>query len=152
MNERKAKILLVVREILLGKLSVEDALEQTRIKDKRTLIHWIKVVKDIDKIDQDSNNETYHNDIDKHNIGECIKIDQLKLDSNVISSDKNPGAKENNSELAQKIIVLQSELTELKRRNKEFLRFQNILTNKINDLEILIDYAERTYKVKILKV
>ncbi|MDR2270114.1 MAG: hypothetical protein LBF27_04325 [Sphingobacterium sp.] len=152
MNERKAKILLVVREVLLGKLSVEDALEQTRIKDKRTLIHWIKVVKDIDKIDQDLNKETYHNDIDKHSIGECIKIDQLKLDNNVISSDKNPGAKENNSELAQKIIVLQSELTELKRRNKEFLRFQNILTNKINNLEILIDYAEWTYKVEILKV
>lgn len=53
----------------------------------------------INKIDHDSNKETYHNDIDKHSIGECIKIDQLQLDNNVISSDKNPRADEINSEL-----------------------------------------------------
>lgn len=125
MKEKKTLMLHVARQVLMGKLTIEEAMEQSQVKDRRTIVSWAK---------------------------RAIKEDNIEKEHNKDIKYKNTSEEEVRPSVEEKIIRLESELANFKNRNLELLRFQNVLTNKINDLEILINYAERTYKIDIMRI
>lgn len=125
MNEKKTLMLHVARQVLMGKLTIEEAMEQSQVKDRRTIVSWAK---------------------------RAMKADHIEKEQNKDINCKNTSEKDIRPSAEEKIIRLESELANFKNRNMELLRFQNVLTNKINDLEILINYAEKTYKIDIMRI
>ncbi|MCS4226502.1 hypothetical protein [Sphingobacterium sp. BIGb0165] len=125
MKEKKTLMLHVARQVLMGKLTIEEAMEQSQVKDRRTIVSWAK---------------------------RAIKADNIEKEQNKDIKLKNTSEEDVRPSVEEKIIRLESELANFKNRNMELLRFQNVLTNKINDLEILINYAERTYKIDIMRI
>ncbi|WP_312330844.1 hypothetical protein [Sphingobacterium sp.] len=125
MKDRRAFMLQVAREVLTGRISVQEAMEQSGVKDKRTIVSWVKQA------------------MKEHQSG---KVLELLPDSPYKQEDCTVASAED------KINALESKLAGARQRNLELLHFQQILTNKINDLEVLIDYAERTYQIDILNI
>ncbi|WP_293887074.1 MULTISPECIES: hypothetical protein [unclassified Sphingobacterium] len=123
MKDRRAFMLQVAREVLTGRISVQEAMQRSQVKDKRTIVSWLKRAMKEHPAEQELD---------------------LMLDTDCCASDISSISTE------EKITKLESELAGAKQRNLELLHFQKILTNKINDLEVLIHYAEETYQIDIL--
>lgn len=123
MKDRRAFMLQVAREVLTGRISVQEAMQRSHVKDKRTIVSWLKRAMKEHPAEQELD---------------------LMLDTDCCASDISSISTE------EKITKLESELAGAKQRNLELLHFQKILTNKINDLEVLIHYAEETYQIDIL--
>ncbi|WP_293937371.1 hypothetical protein [Sphingobacterium sp. UBA5996] len=123
MKDRRAFMLQVAREVLTGRISVEEAMQRSKVKDKRTIVSWLKRAMKEHPAEQELD---------------------LTLDTDCCAADISSKSTE------EKITKLESELAGAKQRNVEMLHFQQILTNKINDLEVLIHYAEETYQIDIL--
>ena len=123
MKDRRAFMLQVAREVLTGRISVQEAMQRSDVKDKRTIVSWLKRAMKEHPAEQELD---------------------LMLDTDCCASDISSISTE------EKITKLESELAGAKQRNLELLHFQKILTNKINDLEVLIHYAEETYQIDIL--
>ncbi|WP_313187878.1 hypothetical protein [Sphingobacterium siyangense] len=125
MKDREAFMLQVAREVLTGRISVQEAMQRSHVKDKRTIVSWLKRA------------------IKENKPG---KVMELTLENYCYQEDLTVHSNE------EKITKLESELEGAKKRNLELLHFQKILTNKINDLEVLIHYAETTHKIDIMNV
>lgn len=125
MKDRRAFMLQVAREVLTGRISVQEAMQRSKVKDKRTIVSWVK------RAMRERNPE---------------KVLDLTLEQSGYAGDISHDSAE------ERIAKLASELAAAKKRNLELLHFQQILTNKINDLEVLIHYAERTYQIDILHI
>ncbi|MDR2272988.1 MAG: hypothetical protein LBF27_18915 [Sphingobacterium sp.] len=125
MNEKKSLMLHVARQVLMGKLTIEEAMEQSQVKDRRTIVSWAK---------------------------RAIKEDQIEKDRSKVVNFEIIGTEKLRPTAEDEVIRLEAELANFKNRNLELLRYQNVLTNKINDLEILINYAEKTYKINIMRI
>lgn len=123
MKDRRAFMLQVAREVLTGRISVQEAMQRSHVKDKRTIVSWLKRAMKEHPAEQELD---------------------LTLDTDCCASDISSKSPE------EKITKLESELAGAKQRNLELLHFQKILTNKINDLEVLIQHAEKTYQIDIL--
>ncbi|WP_367210705.1 hypothetical protein [Sphingobacterium sp. R2] len=124
MKERRAFMLQVAREVLTGRISVEEAMQRSQVKDKRTIVSWVRRA------------------MREHNPDKGL---DLKLKQNSYAGDFS------NHSAEEKITKLVAELEVVKQQSLELLHFKHILTNKINELEALIHYAEKTYSIAIFK-
>jgi hypothetical protein len=114
----------VAHQVLTGKLTINEAMDLCQVKDKRTVVNWAK---------------------------SFIK-EQEKEQSHSISPIKNKQEEIVCYSLEQEIKRLETELANSKNRNLELVRLQGQLNNRINDLEVLISFAEKSYKINIMKI
>lgn len=125
MKARKSYMLHIARQVLTGDLSVEEAMQKSHVKDKRTIVRWLR---------------------------QAIRENQ-SASIPVLTLDKQRcGERHDAYSPEEKIRHLESQLEGFKQRNLELVRFQTVLSNKINELEVLIDYAERTYQIEIMQI
>lgn len=152
MKNRKAYMLYVARQVLTGNLSVEEAMKKSHVKDKRTIVNWLRRAIREGQSERISgltlDKQRYHEEHDLHSSEGKIQ----NLASELKRYKQGYQEKHDVYSPEEKIQNLESELEGFKRRNLELVRFQNILTNKINDLEVLIHYAERIYQIDIMKI
>jgi hypothetical protein len=114
----------VAHQVLTGKLTINEAMDLCQVKDKRTVVNWAK---------------------------SFIK-EQEKEQSYSISPIKNKQEEIVCYSSEQEIKRLETELANSKNRNLELVRLQGQLNNRINDLEVLISFAEKSYKINIMKI
>lgn len=126
MIDKKTKLhrLEVARQVLLGELFIEEAMERCQIKDKKTMVRWLKCALLV------TNSENLA--IPKEENSE-LKVDKI---FEVVES------KEHDIDQLQLLI----------KKNKDLIRFQNILSNRINELEALIAHAEKKFKINIKRL
>ncbi|GAA4168095.1 hypothetical protein [Sphingobacterium ginsenosidimutans] len=109
------------RQVLLGNLFIEEAMIQCNIKDKRTMVNWLK--RAILVAAPESSGITVS--------GASAEAPLITVES------RNKGA---------------DQLQLLVDKNKDLVRYQSLLNNRINELEALIAYAERKFKIKIRRM
>ncbi len=132
MSEQKSLRLKVGKEVLLGKLSLAEAMERCGIKDKRTMIRWAQRAMRNSSTDQDFDS-----------LASLSDTEEVYLEEEYHSAHHS---------LEEEVRRKETEIKLLKEKNLALLRYQKVLSNRINDLEIMINFAERTHHIHIMKL
>lgn len=123
MRGRKILKTQVVDDLLHGKLTVAEAMERCKVKNKLTVLRWVK--RSVDEIQS------------KQLLAEKLPIAPAAVQSPLCEEE---------------IKRLQGVVDTLKKSNSHLVDIQINLTKRINDLELLIEYVERTYQINVLQI
>ncbi|PRD54069.1 hypothetical protein [Sphingobacterium gobiense] len=109
-----------VNAILSGELLLEEAMAKYNVKDKRTMLAWIKKMIPLLRSltsQTDSSTETLR--------GTASRRHHNNLDTHILQENT----------LLRKVISLQDKVSELEKTNMQLIRHRNLLLEKISLLE-----------------
>ncbi|NGM65772.1 hypothetical protein [Sphingobacterium sp. SGR-19] len=104
-----------VKAILSGDLLLEDAMKKYGVKDKRTIVSWMKAFSPLLQSNDYSGNTISKETVQTPSINEYI-------------------VKEN--QLLKRVIILQDQLRELEEKNAQIQAHRNVLMDKVTRLEL----------------
>ena len=136
-KSRKEIQMEAVKAIIDGDLLLEEAMEKYHVKDKRTILSWMKKAIPHTNAGLDSNNSTALSTAER-----AININHLNEDrANSYTQDI---AREN--ELLKKVIRLQEKVQQLEEENGHLTRHRNLLMEKLTYLELRIQLKDKSFK------
>lgn len=110
-----------VKAIFFGDLLLEDAMKKYGVKDKRTIVSWMKAFSPLFRDNEYSRNTISEETAQTPSVNEYI-------------------VKEN--QLLKRVIILQDQLRELEEKNAQIQAHRNLLMDKVARLELKLQARE----------
>jgi len=126
-KNKRLQRLEAARQVILGNLFIEEAMMLCQIHDKRTMVTWIKRA-----------------------LQQSVATDEGLAQS--VTLDAENEVEERSSAHFESQEAADEQLRSLMKKNRDLVRYQNLLSNRINELEILIEHAEKKFKIKIKRI
>ncbi|HLT87668.1 MAG TPA: hypothetical protein VKZ57_08770 [Sphingobacterium sp.] len=122
-KSRKDMQIEAVKAIVSGELLLEEAMKKYDVKDKRTILSWMKALSPL----------VQHNP---------PRGDTIKEENEPIPAVHEYVVKEN--QLLKRVIVLQDQLRELEVKNAEIQAQRNLLMDKVTRLELKLQAQKKS--------
>lgn len=141
MRRTKKEIQLeAVKAILSGELLLEEAMARYSVKDRRTMLSWVRKIAPILK--ENSQSIEAHEDIHARQ-----PIKPVRIQEAIVGLDYHDLWVENNA-LLRKVISLQERLSELQAQNEQLNRHRNMLLEKVTSLELKVELKDKSRVAK----